>query len=149
MSRPNVASGLPGSDAFPASVPGIAATVVEHAFDHLTTIERESTGTGAWGGPVDPTWNTVATDVPCIAMAVTKRGADAGAVRTPGRLVGSSGLATIEDRRVLVAFGTDVQTGDRLTDVTLSGETIFSGPMTVDAVLRQASYLELVVEEVR
>lgn len=142
--RAVVAFGLPGSDSFPASVGEIGANVAAHALDHFVTVQRNTaSGTDSWGNPVAPVFTTHIADVACLAFVRTARSEQ-------GReIIDGDKTVVIEDRRVLVALGTDVTTDDRLGDVTdAAGAVVFAGPLGIEAVDRRVSYLELAVESI-
>ena len=99
-----------------------------------TTVER-ATDTSDTGGGFTVSWNSVGTDVHCRGFALRIRsggGPSLGGVEEAG-----AGLrpGVYEFTAVLIPKGTDIQEGDRLTDITdRLGNVIFPGPMMVDSV---------------
>ena len=142
MPRPVVASGLAGSEPFPAAAVQVAANVAVTAFTHRVTILRDSaTGTDDGGQPVAAVWDDYL-EVPCLGFVLpTPREQGKWAVDT-------SKTAMLEDRRVLVDLDTDVTFADQLGDVKDSdGQVVFAGPMVIRSMFRRPAYLELAVEE--
>lgn len=101
---------------------------------HRCTVERRTLVSDGGGGQTE-TWVDAVTDLPCRAWLEASR------VEAVGDRV-----AEVEDRRVVVPVGTDVQPGDRVT-VTLRGEAFMSA-MPVSSVGRRTDHLEIVCREV-
>jgi head-tail adaptor len=101
---------------------------------HRCTIERR-TFTSDGGGGQTETWANVETDLPCRAWLESSR------VESIGDRV-----AEVEDRRLIVPVGSDVQPADRVT-VTVRGEA-FMSEMPVSSVGRRTDHLEIVCREV-
>jgi hypothetical protein len=108
-------------------------------YRHRCVIERNGAGTDAWGDSNSPGWATHLSAVPCRAW--TNGGTEP---------VNDERTAVVEDRRISLVIGTDVTERDRIASVTdQGGNTIFEGPMTIEAVLRHTDHLEVLVERVR
>jgi head-tail adaptor len=101
---------------------------------HRCTIERR-TNTSDGGGGQTQTWAAVETDLPCRAWL------ESTGIESVGDRV-----AEVEDRRLIVPVGTDVQPADRVT-VTVRGEA-FMSVMPVSSVARRTGHLEIVCREV-
>jgi head-tail adaptor len=101
---------------------------------HRCTIERRTLTSDGGGGQTE-TWAAVETDLPCRAWLE-----DSGIEAVGDKVV------EVEDRRLIVPVGTDVQPADRVT-VTVRGEA-FMSVMPVSAVGRRTGHLELVCREV-
>lgn len=142
--RAVIASGLPNSEPFPAAVATVGANVATTAFHHTVTIQRDTeTGTDAWGNPLPPVWAEHLAGIACLGFI---RPVSSEQAR---ELIDGGKTALIEERRVLVALGTDVTTDDRLDDVIDSDSAVvLAGPMGITEVIRRVSYLELAVEAV-
>jgi head-tail adaptor len=101
---------------------------------HRCTIERR-TRVSDGGGGFTETWTATETDLPCRAWLEASRAESVG-----------DRVAEVEDRRLIVPVGTDVQPGDRVT-VTLRGED-FLTQAPVSSVGRRTTHLEIVCREV-
>jgi head-tail adaptor len=107
------------------------------SLNQLCTIQRNVGEDDAWGNPsVD--WEDHLVDQPCRAWT------DAGR-----EAVSATETVVIEDRRLVLALGTDVTEADRISSVIYRGETVFEGPMGIEAVLTYPDRLELVLTRVR
>lgn len=107
---------------------------------HLCSIERDANAgmTDSWGGPPAADWQPYAT-LPCHAWT------DAGR-----ELVDADRTAVVVDRRVSVPLGTAIMETDRVVSVTdAAGAVVFDGPMNIEAVLRFADHVELILARVR
>jgi head-tail adaptor len=101
---------------------------------HRCTVERRTLVSDGGGGQTE-TWAAVETDLPCRAWL---EAANAEAV--------GERMAEVEDRRLIVPVGSDVQPADRVT-VTVRGEA-FMSEMPVSSVGRRTGHLEIVCREV-
>lgn len=108
-------------------------------YRHRTTIQRDTGTVDNWGDQTGPNWTDHLPDVPCRAW--TNGGIES---------VEDDRTAVIEDRRISLPIGTDITEKDRVTSVTdTAGNTIFDGPMGVEAVLRHTDHLEVLVKRIR
>lgn len=108
-------------------------------YRHRCLVLRDNSGTDNWGDSTGPGWIPHLSDVPCRAW--TNGGAEP---------VDDERTAVVEDRRVSLAIGTDITERDRVGQVTdQAGNTIFEGPMTVEAILRHTDHLEVLLKRVR
>jgi len=106
---------------------------------HRCSIERDYAGTDAWGDSATPDWKPHLADVVC---------------RTTGPNVGREAVTdertvVVVDQRLLVPLGTDVTERDRIGNVTYRGTVIIQGPVGIEAVLRRATHIELVLTGLR
>lgn len=107
-------------------------------YKHRATVRRDTGGVDAWGDPTGPSWTIHLPAEPCRAW--TNTGAEP---------VSSERTVALEDRRISFSLETDITEADEVAAVfTLAGETIFSGPMTVEAILRHTDHLEVLVRKV-
>lgn len=108
-------------------------------YRHRCTIQRNGSGTDAWGDSNDPGWTNHLTGVPCRAW--TNGGAEP---------IDDERTAVVVDNRISVAIGTDLTERDRIASVTdQAGATIFEGPLSVEAILRHTDHLEVLVKRIR
>ena len=104
---------------------------------HRCSIQRNGATLDQFGNPTAPSWTDLLTDLPCRAWD-----------RAAREVVDATTTVVVEDRRLIVALGTDVLATDRIGDVSLRGAVVFAGPMLVNAVLPYPDRLELVLTRV-
>lgn len=104
---------------------------------HRCTILRNEGSANAWG-ELSASWEAHLENLPCRVWTT--------AGREP---VDQDRTATFVDRRITLPLGTDVTEQDMVESVTFRGDTIMDGPMGIEAVLRYADHIELVVERIR
>lgn len=108
-------------------------------YRHRAVFQRDGATVDDWGDSTGPGWATHLTGIPCRAW--TNGGQEP---------VTDDRTAVIEDRRISVPISTDVTEQDRVEKVTdTAGNTIFEGPMEIEAVLRHTDHLELLVKRIR
>lgn len=111
------------------------------AMTHRCSIERDVNqgSDDGWGNPRSPDWKPHLADVPC---------------RTAGPNVGREAVTdertvVVVDQRLLLPLDTDVTERDRLGNVTNRGTVILRGPIGIEAVLRRATHIELMLTGIR
>lgn len=105
---------------------------------YRTSVER-STSVSDNGGGFNTSWASIA-DIPCYAWFVNTQEVT-GAGERPG---------VIENVVVFVPKNTDIQNGDRLTDVTdRKGGVIFDGPLQVDSAGKRLDYAVIITRQVK
>jgi head-tail adaptor len=104
---------------------------------HLCTTQRITGTAETWTAP-GVSWADHLTAQPCYGW--TEAGREA---------VSASETVVLEDRRLILALGTDVTEADRVSSVTSRGSTVFEGPMGIEAVLTYPDHLELILTRAR
>lgn len=142
MPRALAQYGRPGSDAFPATVRDIAASVASDAFDFRVTVQRDmSDASDDWGQPTDADWQDHIVDMPCL-IATTAAGKE---------LLGDprQGM-TLNRWRLIFKLDTDITSRDRITNIRDErGNVIAPGPLNmIGPVYRRAAYAEVEIEQV-
>lgn len=95
-------------------------------------VERDTaSGTDAYGGPVKPTFTTLAT-IPCFIYSKTRR-----------EIVDGDKSALVEDLRALFALDADIAEGDEIAAITgRLGVTTMTGRFQIEAIQRKHRHLE-------
>lgn len=97
-----------------------------------------ASGTDAWGQPVAPIWSTVAT-LSCFTWSNASR-----------ELVDGDKTAMIEDMRIMVALGADLQEDDEISAITdRKGNVLIPGRLKVEGpVQRKHTHQEAALKRV-
>lgn len=106
---------------------------------HRADIERDaSTGTNDWNTAPSPDFQTHLSGVKCFAWSTSRK-----------ELVDDVKTAVFEVLRCIMPLATDVTEADRITAIKdRSGTTVLSGPLRIEAVQRQHTHLELILERI-
>jgi hypothetical protein len=109
------------------------------ALTQRCTIERNANAdaTDDWQTPPPPAWAPHLQEQPCRAWISGHR-----PVSHEGTLT-----AVLIELSMLVPLGTDVTDGDRVNGITLRGEPVHEGPLTIHAVLERRDHLELILSK--
>jgi len=115
---------------------------------HRFSTERPASAAATdWGQPPAPTWDANLSTVPCRAWTDPGRGVGHG---VGAERVQAHDVVVTEERRMIVALGTDILETDRVTAITnVAGDVLYDGPMDVLAVLVYAEHLEVALRRVR
>jgi len=99
---------------------------------HRCSILRNEGHANSWGA-LTASWADHLTDVPCRIW------------QTAGTMVVAQTveILSVEDIRIVLPLGTDIVESDFIGDVTYRGETIFDGPMEIQAIVRYPDRLEI------
>lgn len=107
---------------------------------HRCTILRAAQGAvNARGNPEPPDWQPLAIDVACRAWTGPS-GRE--------RVTEGTSIVSIDTLRVIVTLDTDVTVRDQLGDITDRGQTIYTGPFQIRAVLPYQDHVELVLADI-
>jgi len=107
------------------------------ALTHRTTIERDTASVDDWGQPGSPAWEGFLFDVPCYVTTQAER-----------EPVSVDRTIVVEDLRAIIELDTDVTERDRLGDVVCRGDTLYEGPLGIEAVLRYPTHKELMLRRI-
>lgn len=118
---------------------------------HRFSTERDAnvgaSSVDAWGHPLPPSWEAHLDTVACRAWTDTGRGVGSS---VGSERVTDTEVVEIQNRRMIVALGTDILETDRVTSITnAAGDELFDGPMNVEAILVYAEHLEVSLRRVR
>jgi len=102
---------------------------------HRCSILRNEGELDSWGGK-SASWADHLTDVPCRAWAAAGQMITAQTVE----------ILSMMDVKVILPLGTDVVESDFVGDVTWRGDTMFDGPMEIQAILRFKDRIELALK---
>lgn len=99
---------------------------------------NQATAKDAWGQPIAPTWSTVGT-LKCFAWSNQSR-----------ELVDGDKTAMVEDMRIMVALGVDLQQDDEISAITTrQGAVIIPGRLKVDGpVQRKHTHQEAALKRI-
>lgn len=105
---------------------------------HRATVENKtSSGVDGYGNEVPETYGSPDV-VSCYSWSTARR-----------EHIGSEKIATLEDIRMIVPKATVIVESDRVTQILdRRGDTVFGGVLRVEAVIRRAHHLEVVLDKV-
>lgn len=99
---------------------------------------NQAAGEDPYGNPNPPDWQTLHASLPCRTWFEGER-----------QVTDSNKTAAVEDRKVIVPLGTDIEPGDRILTVKdRLGAVVFTGPAKIEAAGNRKDHIELSLEEV-
>lgn len=105
---------------------------------HRCTVRRNENATiDPWGSPDLPGWVDIHVDQVCRGWTTAGREA-----------IHDTTTVVVEDRRLTMLLDADVTQLDQIGDVTYRGALVLDGPMRIDAIVRYADRLELILTRV-
>jgi len=99
---------------------------------HRCSIQRNEGELNSWGGKT-ASWADHLTNVPCRAWQAAGQMIVAQTVE----------ILSVEDILIVLPLGTDIVESDFIGDITYRGETIFDGPLEIQAIIRYPDRLEI------